>query len=205
MVVGEDRRRSVDVQCSSHDFSEMDAGTVDRADEELFDRQDAVPVVQPEDVEFFVEQCAQAHAEKVGCVPGVADAAQPIEFASEDAFGCGEHVVLGGPAGESVVAFAVAEDAHLSFPSTPDCAVGFGKRSGNSLAAPGTSAVRALEGGNEVDEGTLARADREVTMTHMRCKPVPRDAGQGLLRTITLARVGIRGRMTNSPQALDCK
>lgn len=42
----------------------------------------------------------------------VADAAQLIEFAFEEALGCGEHIVLGRLAGGRSC-LAVAEDAHV--------------------------------------------------------------------------------------------
>ena len=155
----QDGGAGVDVECRSDDFPRVDACAVDGAGEELFDAQNSVAIVEPEDVEFFMQECAQAHSEEVAGVTGVADAAQPFQLGLEDALGGGQHVVFGGFASEPIVAFAVFEDAHVLSPRRWIAPWAFRKQNGKGMQHPETIAERLVEGGNKVDEGTLAQAD----------------------------------------------
>ena len=66
MVVRQHGCCSVDLKRATNDLARVDARTIDRATEKPFSGQHLVPGVEPNDVEFFVRKCADAHAEKVG-------------------------------------------------------------------------------------------------------------------------------------------
>jgi hypothetical protein len=94
MIVGQDGRAGVAVQCCTDYLARMDAGPINCAVEEPLAAQDTVATVEPHDVEFFVWQSAQSHPEEVLTVPRVSNAPQPFELAMQDVFGGLEDVIF---------------------------------------------------------------------------------------------------------------
>jgi hypothetical protein len=182
VIVREDRGARIDGECRSHDFPRVDARTVYCADEEPLAIKNSVAVVEPHDVEFFVEQCAKARSEVVACVARISDAAFTFELRFEDVLGSFEHVLLSGASGEFVVAVAVADKAHVFSPRRWIAPWAFRKQNGKGMQHPKTIAWRSVEGGNVVDEGdALAQDDvkrRWPTTGASRCRGEPqvRDA-----------------------------
>jgi hypothetical protein len=172
VIVREDCGASIDVECSSHDFPWVDARTIYGPDEELLAIEDPVAIVEPHDVEFFVEQCAQAHAEKVACFARVADVALAFELALQDAFGRCQHVRFRGLAREPVVALAVFEDAHVLSPRRWIAPWAFRKRNGKGMQHPEPAAVRQAIGRKRSGRGNPCAGRREATLAHNRCKRV---------------------------------
>lgn len=76
-----------------------------------------------------------------------ADDALPFQLGLEDLLGSTQHIVLGGAAGELVVALAIANEAHVVFSLDAECAVGTGRRSGKRPVAPGASACAPRKAG----------------------------------------------------------
>lgn len=116
MVVRQHRRAGIDGQGGSDDFAGMDAGAVNGAGKELLAVEDAVAVIEPNDVELFVEQCAEAHAEEVAGILRIADGALSFQFGSQEGFGGAEDVLFGDGAAGLVVALAILDEAHGVLP-----------------------------------------------------------------------------------------
>lgn len=96
MVVSEDGRAGIDAQGRAYHFPGIDAGTVDGAGEKALAVQDTVTVVQPQGMELLVRECAQTHAQEVGGLHRVADAALPLELPAQDGLGCfQDRLILG--------------------------------------------------------------------------------------------------------------
>ena len=94
MVVRKNGGARIDAQCRPHDLSRMDTGAVDGASEEFLAVEDAMAVIQPQDVKFFVQKRTQPHAQEGGGVGRVIEAALAFEPSFENAFGRGKHVLL---------------------------------------------------------------------------------------------------------------
>lgn len=116
VVMRQDAGAGVDRQGRSDDFPGVDAGAVQRAGKEVLAIQDPVAVIQPEDVEFFMQAGAEPHAEKVAGFLGVTDAALAFELRAQEGFGRAEDVVFGDGAAALVVAVAVLDEAHVVLP-----------------------------------------------------------------------------------------
>lgn len=116
MVVRQHDRAGIDGQGGSDDFAGMDAGAVNGAGKELLAIKNLVAVVEPEDVELFMEQCAQAHAEEVAGILRIADGALSFQFGSQEGFGGAEDVLFGDGAAGLVVALAILGEAHGVLP-----------------------------------------------------------------------------------------
>ena len=102
VVVRQNGGAGIDAQRGPHDFTGMDAGTVDCAGKELLAVDDAMTVVEPQHVEFFMSQGSQAHSQKVVGVGWVADAALAFKPPFENALGSSEYILLRRFAGEFV-------------------------------------------------------------------------------------------------------
>jgi len=147
VVMRQDAGAGVDSQGRSDDFPGVDAGAVQRAGEEVLAIQDPMAVIQPENVEFFVQASAEPHAEEVAGVLGVADAALAFELRAQEGFGRAEDVVFGDGAAALVVAVAVLDEAHVVLPrrGIAPWAPGRGARTGGQHR--NAAAERRLEAG----------------------------------------------------------
>ena len=129
VVVGEDAGRRVDAQrCLDH-LARIHRSAGDGAAEQTLGAEDAVALVQPEDVKLFVVEAADACAQKVGCVLGRAQAALPLNAPAEDVFRSCQHVGFAQGARARVVAEDVADQAHGVLPRR-------GMRLGDTRAPP---------------------------------------------------------------------
>jgi hypothetical protein len=167
MIVSQDRCGSIDGQGRSGHFPRVNACAIDGAGEELFDAQDPVAVIEPHDVEFLVQQCAEARSHEVAGIAGISDAALAFELAPQDALGGGQHVGFGDSAAALVVSGAVLDEAHGVLPwrgIAPWVPVSEARKGAQHRR---DAALRQRGGGNIVDEGNaLARSDREANLAH---------------------------------------
>jgi hypothetical protein len=85
---------------------------VDRAAGVLADAQNPVAIVEVADVEFFVAQVPQPHAEELLHAGRVGDCSLAVESSGQDVFGGGQDLFFGLCAGQCVVAQDVS---HLIF------------------------------------------------------------------------------------------
>ena len=74
--------------------------------------------------------------------------------------------MLGGLAGEFVVALTIADEAHVFSPRRGIAPWAPGSETGKGQQHPEAVAMRSMEGGNSVDEVTLALGDCEANLAH---------------------------------------
>jgi hypothetical protein len=76
VVVRENGRAGIDAQCGAHDLPGIVAGAIDGATEEFLAVENAMAVIEPHDVKFFVQQRTHSHAQEVVGIGRAANAAR---------------------------------------------------------------------------------------------------------------------------------
>jgi hypothetical protein len=102
VVVRKNSCAGIDAKRRPHDLTRVDACAVDGAGEQFLAIEDAMTVVEPENVKFLMGQRAQPHAQEVVGIGGVAHAALVFKLGSKNALSRGEHILFSRFAGEFV-------------------------------------------------------------------------------------------------------